>query len=111
MKIKRINRKDYLLVEITNRDKKYLEGMNKYEHAQTVKNTDEYLSNVLAVHIKSVYVMSAATNLETEGVITKKKADKVFDDMDNAMEKLAQVIDNYFIELSDLLDSISEKKK
>ncbi|GAI62708.1 unnamed protein product, partial [marine sediment metagenome] len=35
MKIKRINRKDYLLVEIISRDKKYLEGMNKYEHAQT----------------------------------------------------------------------------
>ena len=78
MKLKKIGKNHYLLVKLNARDRRYMAGFIKFERKKTVRNTNKYMSDMIAIHIKAVYVMQCAMLLESEGVLNKKKANRFF---------------------------------
>ena len=110
MKLKKAEGRNYLLVKLRARDKKYLEGLRKYENAKTVKNTDNYLSQMLALHINAVYVMQTAFRLEQEGIISSAVISRVFKELDRTIHSFENTVNKYFIKFSDQIESNKKKK-
>jgi len=67
----------YLLVKLNAGDWKYLKGFRKYEPPKHVKNMEKYLSKVVSLHIKAIFVMTSALMLEADKKITRKKSGSV----------------------------------
>lgn len=89
------------MVKLNLRDKNYLEGFNKYENVKTLKNTDDYFSKMIALHIKAIYVMQTALSLEQEGLISSKIVSKVFKELDKTIHGFKNTVNKHFLKFSD----------
>jgi hypothetical protein len=110
MKLRKMADGNYLLIKLNLRDRKYLEGFRKFEGMRTLRNTDKYLSQMLAVHIKAVFVMQTALMLEQEGTVSSVMISKVFDDLDKSISNFEKTIDKHFIKFSCIFDRRKKKK-
>jgi len=62
----------YLLIKLNVQDWRYLKGFRKYEPQKHVKNMEKYLSKVVSLHIKAIFVMTSPLMLEANKKIMKK---------------------------------------
>lgn len=110
MKVQKKAGSDYLLVKLNSRDKKYLEGFIESESIKTLKNTDNYFSQMMTVHIKAVYVMQTALALEQEGVISPVVISRVFRELDRTIHGFEDAVNKYFLKFGDLTEASKKKK-
>lgn len=111
MKLKKMGSSGYLMVKLKSREKKYLEGFSKSESIRTVKNTDDYFSQMIAVHIKAVYVMQTALTLKKEGLISAAGVSSIFKELDNTISSFEKTVNRNFIRLNDLIERKNKKVK
>lgn len=112
MKLRKVGKGYYLMIKLNARDRKYVQGFNKYEDTRTIRNTDKFLGDMLALNLKAVYVMQSALILESQGKLGSKITD-AFDELDKSLKDYEKVIDRHFRKFSRLLygNKISKQKK
>ena len=110
MKLRKMVDGNYLLIKLDPRDRKYLEGFRKFEDTKTLRNTDKYMSQMLAIHIKAVFVMQTALLLEQEGIISSAMISKIFDDLDKSISNFEKIVDKNFIKFCDLFNQRKKKR-
>lgn len=109
MKLRKVGKGHYLMIKLNARDRKYVQGFNKYEDTRTIRNTDKFLGDMLALNLKAVYVMQSALMLESQGKIGSKITG-AFDELDKSLENYENVIDRYFKKFSRLLYGTRKSK-
>ena len=110
MKLRKVGKGHYLMIKLNARDRKYVQGFNKYEDTRTIRNTDKFLGDMLALNLKAVYVMQSALILESQGKLGSKITD-AFDELDKSLENYEKVIDRYFKKFSRLLYGTKKSKQ
>jgi hypothetical protein len=111
MVIKKSKGKHFLLIELNSGDAKYIKSYVMYEHASMVKKAGNYLKRTIPVHIRAIFVMTAAQMLCEEGRIKQKTYDLVLRDLDKAMTTFNRQVDRYFKKFGGMLDSKPSKYK
>jgi reverse gyrase len=99
MKLKKMKRHDYLMIKLNKRDAKYLKNFLRYEHPQMVRKTENFFGKVLALHIKSVFVTTAACLLKNEKALKQKEYEWVFRELNGSLRRYAKTVDKYFKKL------------
>jgi hypothetical protein len=94
----------YLLVKINTSDWKYLRGFRKHELPRHVKAMDKYLERVVSLHIKAIFVYTAALMLEAEKKITKKKSGAITHDLNKTLFGYVKTIDKHFKKIDRIMD-------
>lgn len=110
MKLRKVGKGHYLMIKLNTRDRKYVQGFNKYEDTRTIRNTDKFLGDMLALNLKAVYVMQSASILESQDRLGSKITD-AFDELDKSLENFEKVIDRYFKKFSRLLYGNKKSKQ
>ncbi len=110
--MKIIKKKDdhYLHVKINAKDRKYLEGYRKYSSAKAVKDTDKFLSDMISIHTRTVFVMETAMLLEAEKKIKSDRVDSTFNELDKSLSNYENVVNKYFVRLGTLLNQKNKNK-
>lgn len=111
MKLRKVGKRHYLMIRLNARDRKYVQGFNKYEDTRTIRNTDKFLGDMLALNLKAVYVMQSALILESQGKLGSKVINDAFDELDKSLENYEKVIDRYFKKFSTLLYGTKKSKQ
>ena len=111
MQFTKINRSNYLLVKIGAYERRYLEKFRKNEHPKTVKNTDKFLSDKLALEIKTLWVMSRSMKLEAKGELATDKVDQIFEELDERIDEYERVVDKYVDFLNRYVSKSNRKMK
>ncbi|MGB3480460.1 MAG: hypothetical protein WBB67_15030 [bacterium] len=111
MKLRKIGKGYYLMIKLNARDRKYIQGFNKCEDTRTIRNTDKFLGDMLALNLKAVYVMQSALILESQGKLGSKVINDTFDELDKSLENYEKVIDRYFKKFSRLLYGTKKSKQ
>jgi len=111
MKIRKVGKGHYLMIKLNARDRKYVQGFNEYEDTRTIRNTDKFLGDMLALNLKAVYVMQSALILESQGKLGSKIINDAFDELDKSLENYEKVIDRYFKKFSRLLYGTKKSKQ
>ena len=110
MKLRKVSKGHYLMIKLNARDRKYVQGFNKYEDTRTIRNTDKFLGDMLALNLKAVYVMQSALILEYQGKLGSEITD-AFDELDKSLKDYEKVIDRYFKKFSRLLYGNKKSKQ
>lgn len=110
MRLRKIGKGHYLMIKLNARNRKYVQGFNKYEDTRSIRNTDKFLGDMLALNLKAVYVMQSALILESQGRLGSKITD-AFDELDKSLENYEKVIDRYFNKFSRLLYGTKKSKQ
>ena len=100
----------YLLIKVDATDREFLEGI-KTSPPRVVKNTDNYLSQMFSISLRSVFVMQTADLLVEEGKIKEKTLDSSLEEMDDALNRYEKTIDKYFEKFADLEYGKPKKRK
>ena len=111
MKLRKVSNGHYLMIKLNARDRKYVQGFNKYEDTRTIRNTDKFLGDMLALNLKAVYVMQSALILESQGKLGSKIINDAFDELDKSLENYEKVIDRYFRKFSRSLYGTKKSKQ
>lgn len=111
MRLKRMGGSNYLMVKLNSRERKYLEGFRKSESVKTVKNTDNYFSQMIAMHTRAVHVMQTALTLEHERLISSAGVSSIFKELDKTISSFEKVVNRNFIRLNDLIERRKKKSK
>ena len=110
MKLTKRKNSHYLLVKLSARDWKYMDGFRKHESSKVVKNTDTYFSSMIAIHTKAVFVMQTAMILEEKKMASPALLNAVFNDLDKSMHGHVKVITEYYEKLCDIYDRETKEK-
>jgi hypothetical protein len=111
MKFKKASGGNYILIKVNPGDKKYLQAFKRYESAKIVKNTDEYLSEMVTMHIKTILVMTTAKILARDGEISKGNANAVFGRLDKALTSYDRILDKYLVKFGNLLNGKTKRRR
>lgn len=111
MKLRKVGKGRYLMIKLNARDRKYVQGFNKYEDTRTIRNTDKFLGDMLVLNLKAVYVMQSALILESQGKLGSKIINDAFNELDKSLENYEKVIDRYFKKFSRLLYGNKKSKQ
>jgi len=92
-----VKKKDstYLLVKLCKADVKYLKDFKKYEHPGHVKDTDKLFSDLMTLHVQSVYVMTYGDMLVQDKIVTNKFMNKVTSELNIPVKQYEKTIKKY----------------
>jgi len=89
----------YLLVKLSKADAKYLKDFKKYEHPGHVKDTDKLFSDLMTLHVQSVYVMTYGDMLLHDKIVTKKFINKVTSELKKPIKQYERTIRKYMTKI------------
>ena len=92
MKLNRKGNKNYIVLPISQTERKFLQYFKKSVPAATVRDSEKLLARSLSCHIKALSVMHDTMILEIEKSISKKQSKAVFDELDNTFGRFVRTV-------------------